>query len=215
MQPGTPQSETETEGRKRRPRKGQINTTRARIVRGAAMCLERHGYAGASTAAIAQLAGTAEATVFRHFPRKSDVVAAAAEHLLAELTQVFLVNAHHAPRLEKRIAVTVAALWSAFRHPRMGALFDIYVGARTDRALDAALEPVLAAHREGILEIARRSFPEVAEHADFELMIDTVVYSMQGMVISMFGEYDDGKTLRTFQRMARREFERLVGEAKK
>jgi AcrR family transcriptional regulator len=213
MHPAGP--ETETEGRKRRPRKGQINITRDRIVRGAAMCLERHGYAGTSMAAIASAAGTAEATVFRHFPRKSDVVAAAAERLLYELTQVFMVNAYHSPRLEKRISVAVAALWRAFRNPTMGALFDVYVGARTDRVLDAALEPILAKHREGILGHARRIFPEVAEHPDLELVVDTIVYSMQGMVISMFGAYDDGKPLRTFQRMALREFERLTVEKKK
>src|SRR4051794_38892943 len=129
------------EPRKRGPRTLQIVTTRARIVRGAARTLERLGHAGATTAAIAAHAGVAEGTVFRHFSRKCDVLAAAAEQLLFELTGIFLMNAVGASRLERRISGAVRALWLAFWNPRMSALFDVYVAARTDRALDAALKP--------------------------------------------------------------------------
>jgi AcrR family transcriptional regulator len=200
--------------RKRRPRTGQIRTTRTRIVSGAARCLASSGFTGATTAAIASSAGVAEATVFRHFPRKCDVIAAAAEHLLSELTTIFLGNSRRPARLEKRISAAVRALWLAFWNSRMRALFDVYVAARTDRDLDAALRPVVAAHREGILRHAREIFPEVAKHHDFETVIDTIVYSMQGMVLSMFGTRDDGTPGRTFERVARREFERLTMEMK-
>ena len=90
----------------------------------------------------------------------------------------------------------------------------MYVTALADRDLDVVLRPIVAAHREGILEHARSFFPEVAKHHDFDLVIDTIVYSMQGMVLSMIGVRDDGSAVRTFERLAKREFERLTMEMK-
>jgi hypothetical protein len=104
----------------------------------------------------------------------------------------------------------ISALWAAFRDPAMSGLFDVYVAARTDKALDKALAPILEAHRTRILEQAAALLPEVANHRDFELVVDTIVYSMQGVVLGTFGEYDDGRHLRAFNRLAQRELERML-----
>ncbi|MGZ3424021.1 MAG: TetR/AcrR family transcriptional regulator [Polyangiales bacterium] len=201
--------------RRRGPRTAQMTITRSRIVRGAAYCFETNGYAASSNPEIARLAGLSAVSIPRHFPSKIELTAATVKFMLEALTHQFALNAPRSPRLDKRISGAVAALWGAFRTHRMTALLDIYTAAHHDRALDMALAPVLEAHRQGILERARILFPEVAEHPDFELVIDTIVYSMQGLVVGLFGAYDDGRHVRTFERLARREFERLQKEMSK
>jgi AcrR family transcriptional regulator len=53
------------------PRRGQ--DTRARLLRAAAEVLEAGGYAAASVVAIADRAGVATGTLYRHFPSKADL----------------------------------------------------------------------------------------------------------------------------------------------
>ena len=55
------------------------NITEARIVEAAVQLFAQHGFKGTSTRDIAGLANVNEATLFRHFPRKTDLFWAAAE----------------------------------------------------------------------------------------------------------------------------------------
>lgn len=58
------------------------NITEARIVEAAVQLFAQHGFKGTSTRDIANLANVNEATLFRHFPRKTDLFWAAADSRL-------------------------------------------------------------------------------------------------------------------------------------
>src|SRR5262249_61014870 len=78
--------------RKRAPRTGQMNLTRDRLVDGAASCLASRGYSGTTTAAVATFARVAEGTLFRHFPKKTDLIAAPVTQTPRKLVLAFLGN---------------------------------------------------------------------------------------------------------------------------
>ena len=53
---------------------------RAQIVEAAITLFGRHGFKGATTRALAEALGVSEGTIFKHFPTKGDLYAAAFEH---------------------------------------------------------------------------------------------------------------------------------------
>ena len=53
---------------------------RAQIIEAAITLFGRHGFKGATTKALAEALGVSEGTIFKHFPTKDDLYAAAFEH---------------------------------------------------------------------------------------------------------------------------------------
>lgn len=53
----------------------RLTASRERIIAAALAIVAEHGYAGCSVAAVAERAGIATGTVYRHFPAKADLVA--------------------------------------------------------------------------------------------------------------------------------------------
>jgi len=200
------------------PQQARSHLTRARIVEAAARSLTKLGYAGASTAVVAQAAGVSQGALFKHFPTKAQLLGASVAAILQEMVTRFRADAlrrlhRAAPKtLEERIGPAVAALWAIFRAPEMPAVFDVYVAARTDKALEAELAPLLEAHRGRILAEARALFPEQADHEEFDTVIDAVVYSMQGVALGLFApdSQTEARHLEFFERLARRELEHNI-----
>lgn len=199
------------------PQQARSHATRARLVEAAAAMLVRHGYAGASTAVVAQAAGVSQGALFKHFPSKAQLLGACVAEILARFFDSFREDAGarllaSPPRtLEARIPPAIAALWAIYRSPELRAIFEVYVAARTEPALDAELAPILAAHRLRIQAEARALFPEIAVHPDFEGAIDAIVYAMQGVAVGVFGPEarDDAKNVAFFERLAMRELEHV------
>jgi len=199
----------------RLPVQSRAVVTRARIVEASAQRLVEAGLAGAGTPAVAQAAGTSQGAVFKHFPTKTHLLAETVAHLLRGLVADFRAALPARPAvapLEARVDVAVASLWRVFRSDQLRAVFEVYVVARTDPALEALLEPVLAAHRARIHEEAEALFPELAAHVDSSLVIDAVVYAMQGAAVGLFGPAlrDDAQNLAFFRRLALRELAHLL-----
>lgn len=199
------------------PQQARSHATRARIVESAARCLAEQGYAGATTAVVAQAAGVSQGALFKHFPTKAQLLGASVAAILADMIERFRADAgtrllQAKPKtLEQRIGPAIGALWAIFRAPDMPAVFDVYIAARTDPALQAELAPLLEAHRGRILAEARTLFPEGAEHPDFDAVIDAVVYSMQGVALNLFAadSRTEARHLAMFERLARRELEHI------
>lgn len=66
-------------------KKGSATLTEVRIVEAAMQLFARQGYKGTRTRDIARLAKVNEVTLFRYFPRKSDLFSAAAESRLSRI----------------------------------------------------------------------------------------------------------------------------------
>lgn len=62
------------------PKRMTAEQRRAQIIEAAITLFGRHGFKGATTRALAEALGVSEGTIFKHFPTKSDLYAAAFEH---------------------------------------------------------------------------------------------------------------------------------------
>jgi AcrR family transcriptional regulator len=183
--------------------------TRARLLDAAAAVLGHDGLRGATTAAIASRAGVSQGALFKHFPTKVELLAAATESMLASLVVAFraALPAEPPATIEARLRLGVEALFLVFRLPTMQALFEIYLAARTDPELGRALEPLLVAHRANIQAEARALLPELAHEPALESGVDAVVYAMQGVALGLFSDdaRRDQEHLAFFERLAQHE----------
>lgn len=73
---------------KKEPRQARSRASVEAMLQACARILERRGYAGLSTNAVAEVAGVSIGSVYEYFPGKEAIVARLAESLLAETTDL-------------------------------------------------------------------------------------------------------------------------------
>lgn len=186
--------------------------TRRRLLRAAIAALVSRGYAGTTTSSVARDAGVSQGALFKHFPSKLALYAAAAEDLFIDLVAQYrraFEDAAAAPERERDpVGYGVTLLWRSFCAPELQAAFELYTAARTDPELREAVAPVLARHRDNLHDEARRLFPDFAERPDFERAIDALMDAMQGRVLGravLVEPGDDAAALDYYRDWMRRE----------
>lgn len=154
--------------------------TRQALLDAAVASLVEAGYAGTSTTEVCRRAGVSQGALFKHFAAKSELVAAAAEHLFAHLIGEFERALPSVDGLADGPAAAVRQLWSVFQQPRLHAAYELYNAARTDAELARTLAPIAARHAENVRAHARRLFPAAAARPGFDAAVAVVVSAMQG-----------------------------------
>lgn len=187
-------------------------STRARLLDATIAALSESGYARTTTTEVCRRAGVSQGALFKHFPSKTALVCRAAEHLFAALIADFRLAFAAVAREDDRVAAAVRALWAVFREPRLQAAFELYLAARTDAGLAAALRPVYDHHTENLRREAGALFPEAAAaNADFAAIVDLVVSALQGVAMGGEALRDDARDERLLEyvtRLVRAAFDR-------
>ena len=129
----------------------RLDAQRATIVAAATEQLAEHGYSGCSVAAVAERAGVAVGSVYRHFPTKADLVVHVFRQVVTrEVEAVRAVSAQPGAPAERVLAVFETFAQRALKAPRQAYAL-----------LAEPVDPLIDAER---LEF-RRAFTEVvAEH---------------------------------------------------
>lgn len=167
------------------PKQDRALRTRAALVAATTALLARQGLAGCSTAAVARAAGVSQGALFRHFPTKTDLLTAATEAVLDALAADFLAALPGALAGGDLLGGGLQALWTVYQDPRLAGVFELFLAARTDPALGAALGPVLAAHSERERDLARALFPEAAARLpDFDAVVVSLLSMLQGAAVA-------------------------------
>jgi AcrR family transcriptional regulator len=123
-----------------------------------------------------------QGALFRHFPSKGALLAAAVEDLFPRILGEFGGEAAAIdlpPGLERAAAV-VDLVWAAYDSPGLQAAVELYVASRTDADLGAALAVVEPPHRARIHDLAASLLPDLAPHPSFRGAVDVVVDAIQG-----------------------------------
>src|SRR5688572_18628637 len=102
--------------------------TRSRLTEAGAAQLVEAGLAATSTIAVAKRAGVSQGALFKHFPSKADMLAAAVQYLLA----VFVADFDREIKKSQKkkgdpVRQSCVVLWKIFRRPAMRAVFEVYV----------------------------------------------------------------------------------------
>ncbi|MGA8248930.1 MAG: TetR family transcriptional regulator [Nocardioides sp.] len=124
------------------PQEERSRAMRARLMDATIECLVERGFGGTSTTLVSELAGVSRGAQLHHFPTKNDLVVAAVAHLTevrgAELTAA----AAGVPQGPQRTRDVLRMLGDHFASPVFTAALELWVAARTDEALLAAVAPL-------------------------------------------------------------------------
>jgi AcrR family transcriptional regulator len=161
-------------------RRERAAATRAKLLEASAELLTERGYNQLATAAVAERAGVAHGTLFKHFDTKAGLLAATTEMVLEELIAEFVDMARELAGHHEPIDEALKAVWSLFRSDRLQATLELYVAARTDESLRGALRPIFTKHRDAFLSAARAFLPTTADAARFESTVTGILATLLG-----------------------------------
>ena len=118
------------------------DATRARLMAATVDCLVERGWSGTTTTVVAQRAGVSRGAQLHHYPTREELVLAAVAHLGAA---GFADARQRAAALGPgRTAAVLDMLADLHTGPLFRAMLELWVAARTDDALRAAVVPLEA-----------------------------------------------------------------------
>lgn len=124
------------------PQEERTRAMRARLLEATVDCLIDHGFSGTSTTLVSERAGVSRGAQLHHFPTKNDLVVAAVEHLTRVRGAELEAALARLPRGRSRTRGVLQVLADHFTSPVFTAALELWVAARTDEALMAAVAPL-------------------------------------------------------------------------
>ena len=115
---------------------------RARLLEATVDCLVERGFSHTSTTLVSERAGVSRGAQLHHFPTKNDLVVAAVEHLTEVRGAELAAAAARLPAGKRRTRAVLQMLADHFTGPVFTAALELWVAARTDEKLLAAVEPL-------------------------------------------------------------------------
>jgi AcrR family transcriptional regulator len=130
----------------RKPQQERSRATQRRLLEATVECLVEYGWSGTTTTVVSERAGVSRGAQLHHYPTRAALVMAAVAHLAqrraAEIRSEAL--ARPSATLAERVDRVVDLLAGAFTGPLFAAALEVWVAARTDPELRAALVPLEA-----------------------------------------------------------------------
>lgn len=124
------------------PQADRTRAMRARLLDATVELLVERGFANTSTTLVSERAGVSRGAQLHHFPTKNDLVVAAVEHLTERRGAELAEAVAHLPTGGRRTRAVVETLGDHFTSPVFAAALELWVAARTDEALLAAVGPL-------------------------------------------------------------------------
>jgi len=115
---------------------------RHRLLEATIECLVDHGWSGTSTTLVSQRAGVSRGAQLHHFPNKNALVIAAVEHLSELRGEELRDAAQKLPSGKRRTRAVLEMFADHFTSPVFIAALELWVAARTDETLHAAVVPL-------------------------------------------------------------------------
>ena len=124
------------------PQEERTRAMRHRLLEATLRCLVERGWSGTSTTLVSERAGVSRGAQLHHFPTKADLVVAAVEHIATLRREELEEDAEGLPRGKHRTPEVLELLGEHFTADVFAAALELWVAARTDPALLAAVEPL-------------------------------------------------------------------------
>lgn len=130
----------------RTPQQDRSRATQRRLLEATVECLVLYGWSGTTTTVVSERAGVSRGAQLHHYPTRAALVMAAVAHLAQRRAAEIRSEAATQPSatLAERVDRVVDLLASAFTGPHFVAALEVWVAARTDPELRAALVPLEA-----------------------------------------------------------------------
>ncbi len=134
--------EVRDEPSRRVPQGERTRVMRGRLLEATVECLVERGFSGTSTTLVSERAGVSRGAQLHHFPTKNALVLAAVEHLTEVRGLELAAAAERLPTGRRRTRAVLQMLGDHFTSPVFTAALELWVAARTDPALLAAVSPL-------------------------------------------------------------------------
>ena len=124
------------------PQEERTRAMRARLLDACVELLVERGFGGTTTTLVSERAGVSRGAQLHHFPAKNDLVLAAVEHLTRVRGDELAAAASRLPDDPRRTRAVLTMLADHFTSPVFTAALELWVAARTDPELLAAVAPL-------------------------------------------------------------------------
>ena len=124
------------------PQEERTRAMRQRLLEATVDLLVERGWSGTTTTLVSQRAGVSRGAQLHHFPTKDDLVLAAVEHLSEVRGRELAEAATRLPSGRRRTRAVLEMLAEHFTSPVFTAALELWVAARTDPNLMAAVAPL-------------------------------------------------------------------------
>lgn len=142
--------------------KQRVDAMRNRLLDAAVDCLCESGYAGLSTNDVVRQAEVSRGALAHHFPTKSDLVAALAEHLIGQRAEEFRRRFGALPPSRRTAPEALDVLWSLYNDRNFAALLELTVAARTDDELREEVAAIPKQLNDMTRSVITEYFPDLA-----------------------------------------------------
>jgi len=152
-----------------------------RLLDATVAALYEQGYGRTTTLEVQERAGVSRGALLHHFASRADLMVAAIDHLTRErIGEVLSLAEATAPSTE-RIEWAVRVLWSTFEGPLFTAALELWLAARNDPELLAALLPRERMVGQSIRAMAAELFGEDARALEgFDDSLELLLDAMRG-----------------------------------
>lgn len=156
-------------------------TMQRRLLDATVATLVEKGYSGTTTLEVQQRAGVSRGALLHHYGSRTALMVAAVEHLTRQrLSEVLTVAQQAAPK-KNRVEWAVRLVWSTFDGPLFLAALELWMAARSDADLLAALLPQERILGQSIRSMAAELFgPELSSGKRFPETVELLADAMRG-----------------------------------
>lgn len=184
--------------------------TRLRMLEAAVDCLVEGGYAGLTTAKVAERAEVSRGAMHHHFATRIDLVAAVVDHIFYQRMRLFL-DEYLAMMAQRRddelVDLATEAHWHSVLTREYAGYLELAVAARTDAELNVAFEPAARRYDEVWTAEMIESFPQFRDQWQaLKLANDFAIAVHSGLLLQrpVFGPDRIDKVLRMAMEAIRR-----------
>lgn len=193
------------------PRRTQAErsaSTRAVLLEATTSCLVERGYAGTTTAEVESRAGVSRGARLHHFPTKAALLAAAVARIYTQETRNYANAMEQMGESAQDFRTGYRLLWQTYSEPAHAAVLEIYLAARTDPELRAALREISQRGQQAARRHANKLFPDLATR-DARGLLECIQASMLGLSLRRMvhgGDLGEDRALDQLERMVVRQF---------
>ncbi len=173
---------------------------RERLLDATIECLVTYGYSGTTTPRIAEVAGVTRGAQVHHFRSKEDLVVAAVEHLAEQRTQAAIRELGRVAAIPDPVTTALDFLWESHQGPMFIATVELWVAARTDRALARHIERVEPVVNGTLIAAIAQLMPDHPAPKEIRNVVYTAMDALRGILVSSFIDDDPKRARRRWDR---------------
>ncbi len=171
--------------RGRRTQAERRAASRGALLDAAVDCLVEDGYARLTTRRVAERAGVSQSTQMHYFPTKTLFLTEAIRHVAQRLAREALARTDLRELDEtRRRGAVLDELWRMHNAPVFQATLELWIAARTDPDLAAAMRELERDVTRLVLTSAAELFPERRTESEFRVNLDAALALIRGLAMT-------------------------------